>query len=134
VALVDGDPSGLSILSTYMKGSTAMQHESNKLATGERIKWIGIHLSELSRLGVNKDSLLPITSYDEKKAMSMLLHGTPPYPDSWRKELAHMLHSRRKAEIEVLMNVLPDKSAQFGQPLFSYLSNKISIALNECNT
>lgn len=44
-----------------------------------------------------------------------------------------MLHSRRKAEIEVLMNVLPDKFAQFGQPLFSYLTDKISIALNECN-
>lgn len=51
-----------------------------------------------------------------------------------RKELAHMLHSRRKAEIEVLMNALPDKSADAGQPLFSYLVNKISLALSECNT
>jgi meiotic recombination protein SPO11 len=49
MALVDGDPSGLSILSTYMGGSTAMRHESDKLAAGERVKWIGIHLSELSR-------------------------------------------------------------------------------------
>jgi len=49
MALVDGDPSGLSILSTYMDGSTAMRHESEKLAAGERIKWVGIHLSELSR-------------------------------------------------------------------------------------
>lgn len=49
VALVDGDPSGLSILATYMNGSTAMRHESDKLAAGKRIKWIGIHLSELSR-------------------------------------------------------------------------------------
>jgi len=83
MALVDGDPSGLGILSTYMDGSTAMRHESDKLAAGERIKWIGIHLSELSRwailscfrfpglisarLGVGKGSLLPITSHDEKK-------------------------------------------------------------------
>lgn len=49
MALVDGDPSGLSILSTYMDGSTAMRHESDKLAAGERIKWVGVHLSELSR-------------------------------------------------------------------------------------
>lgn len=49
MALVDGDPSGLSILSTYMNGSAAMQHESDNLAAGERIKWIGIRLSELPR-------------------------------------------------------------------------------------
>lgn len=49
MALVDGDPSGLGILSTYMNGSAAMRHESDKLAAGERIKWVGIHLSELSR-------------------------------------------------------------------------------------
>lgn len=51
MALVDGDPSGLNILSTYMNGSTAMRHENDKLAAGERIKWIGIRLSELSRWG-----------------------------------------------------------------------------------
>jgi DNA topoisomerase VI subunit A len=50
MALVDGDPFGLSILSTYMNGSTAMRHESDNLAAGERIKWVGIHPSELSRL------------------------------------------------------------------------------------
>jgi hypothetical protein len=44
-----------------------------------------------------------------------------------------MLHSRRKAEIEILMNALPDKSAYFEQPLFSYLVDKISIALKGCN-
>ena len=49
MGLVDGDPSGLSILSTYMSGSTAMRHESGRLAAGERIKWVGIRLSELSR-------------------------------------------------------------------------------------
>lgn len=49
MALVDGDPSGLSILATYMNGSTAMRHEDDKLAAGKRINWVGIHLSELSR-------------------------------------------------------------------------------------
>jgi len=49
MALVDGDPSGLSILSTYMNGSIAMRHESDRLAAGDRVKWVGIHLSELSR-------------------------------------------------------------------------------------
>ena len=49
MALVDGDPSGLSILATYMNGSTAMRHENDKLAAGKRIIWVGVHFSELSR-------------------------------------------------------------------------------------
>ena len=49
MALVDGDPSGLSILATYMNGSTAMRHESDRLAAGKRIRWVGVNFSELSR-------------------------------------------------------------------------------------
>lgn len=47
-----------------------------------------------------------------------------------------MLHSRRKAEIEVLANTSPGNSTRSGcsgQPLFSYLVNKISVALGECS-
>lgn len=46
MALVDGDPYGLDILSVYKYGSLAMQHENEKLAAG-RIKWLGIWTSEL---------------------------------------------------------------------------------------
>lgn len=46
MALVDGDPYGLDILSVYKYGSLSMQHESGKLAT-KRIKWLGIWASEL---------------------------------------------------------------------------------------
>lgn len=47
-----------------------------------------------------------------------------------------MLYSRRKAEIEVLANTNPDNFTRSGysrQPLFSYLVNKISVALGECS-
>jgi hypothetical protein len=44
-----------------------------------------------------------------------------------------MLHSRRKAEIEVFMDTLSGKLTQSGQSLFSYLIGKISLALEECN-
>jgi hypothetical protein len=56
--------------------------------------------------------------------------------DYFRKELAHMLHSRRKAEIEALANTNPNNSTRSGcsgQPLFSYLVNKISVAIDECS-
>jgi len=48
-----------------------------------------------------------------------------------------MLHSRRKAEIEILANAHPDNSthsACSGQPLFSYLVNKISATIHECGS
>jgi len=47
-----------------------------------------------------------------------------------------MLHSRRKAEIEVLASTNPNNSVRpsySGQPLFSYLVNKISVAVDECS-
>lgn len=53
----------------------------------------------------------------------------------FRKELAHMLHSRRKAEIEVLASACPSSSiysSYSGLPLFSYLVDKISAAIDEC--
>ena len=46
-----------------------------------------------------------------------------------------MLHSRRKAEIEVLADAHPNNSTHSGcsgQPLFSYLVDKISVAIGEC--
>jgi hypothetical protein len=46
LALIDGDPYGIDILSVYKYGSRSLQHESTKLAAG-RIKWLGLWSSEL---------------------------------------------------------------------------------------
>ncbi|CAA7260586.1 unnamed protein product [Cyclocybe aegerita] len=104
LGLVDGDPYGLDILSVYKYGSKGMQHENDKLAA-RRIKWVGILASELASLGIDKGCLLPITVHDEKKAISMLRRTDTPLPGRWKKELQHMLHTRRKAEIEILTSV-----------------------------
>ncbi|KAF9522650.1 Spo11/DNA topoisomerase VI subunit A [Crepidotus variabilis] len=114
LGLVDGDPYGLDILSVYKYGSRSMQHENGKLAT-RRIKWLGLWASEISNrveyflcsLGVDRDRLIPITKHDEKKAKMEVRpqkKSTPVFHllTPFRKELQHMLHSRRKAEIEIL--------------------------------
>ncbi|KAE9411586.1 DNA topoisomerase IV, alpha subunit [Gymnopus androsaceus JB14] len=101
VVLVDGDPYGLDILSVYKFGSTRLRHENEKLAAG-RVKWMGLLSSELAGLGIDKDALIPISQHDEKKALSMLQRPPEIMPAKWRKELTHMLHNRRKAEIEIL--------------------------------
>ncbi|KAF7361639.1 hypothetical protein MVEN_00507200 [Mycena venus] len=98
LGVVDGDPYGLDILSVYKYGSRAMAHEVEKLAA-PRVKYLGVFASELASYGVDRDVLLPITKADEKKALAMLGR---PIPAKWKKELSHMLHARRKAEIEVL--------------------------------
>ncbi|KIY50396.1 DNA topoisomerase IV, alpha subunit, partial [Fistulina hepatica ATCC 64428] len=99
LALVDGDAYGLDILSVYKYGSHGLRHENDKLAA-HRVKWLGIWPSELSSYNIDRDALLPITKHDEKKASAMLRR--PNLPKRWRKEITRMLHSRRKAEIEIL--------------------------------
>ncbi|EED84539.1 predicted protein [Postia placenta Mad-698-R] len=76
-----------------------MQHENERLVA-RKIKWLGIYTTELAGIGLSKDELIPINKHDEKKALTMLRR--PNLPKRWRKELQHMLHNRRKAEIEVL--------------------------------
>ncbi|THV05127.1 DNA topoisomerase IV, alpha subunit [Dendrothele bispora CBS 962.96] len=99
LALVDSDPYGIDILSVYKFGSRALLHERDRLAA-VRVQWLGIWSSELALYGIERDDLIPITEHDQKKAFAMLQR--PQLPTKWRKELMHMLHNRRKAEIEIL--------------------------------
>ncbi|KAN0091017.1 Spo11/DNA topoisomerase VI subunit A [Tylopilus felleus] len=101
MGLVDGDAYGLDILSVYRYGSQSMRHENEKLAA-HRIQWLGVRASELTDLDIHLDALIPITKHDEKKAMAMLQHHGSSLPVEWRKELMRILHTRRKAEIEIL--------------------------------
>ncbi|KAJ4497217.1 Spo11/DNA topoisomerase VI subunit A [Lentinula lateritia] len=140
MALVDGDPYGLDILSVYKYGSSRLRHENGKLAA-RRVKWMGLWSSELSRVGIDKDALIPISQHDEKKALSMLQRPQDVMPAKWRKELMYMLHSRRKAEIEILSGsvnsstilasypMLPPSTegeAMQRKPLLHYLHVKLS--------
>lgn len=74
LALVDGDPYGLDIVSCYKWGRAGLKRESvggsNGGAAGlkaERLEWIGIAGRELEAFGVDRDAMLPITIQDEKK-------------------------------------------------------------------
>ncbi|KAI0371147.1 DNA topoisomerase IV, alpha subunit [Pilatotrama ljubarskyi] len=140
LALVDGDAYGIDILSVYKYGSTSMRHEREHLAA-VRVQWLGLWSSELAALGIQRDALIPITMYDEKKARSLLKREG--IPDQWRKELQHMLFTRRKAEIEVLgaarsadyaadlgvnRHIHSGEGVNTGIPLLRYLVTKISSA------
>ncbi|KAK7692667.1 hypothetical protein QCA50_004300 [Cerrena zonata] len=113
IALVDADAYGLDIVSVYKYGSRSMAHERETLIA-PRLQWAGIMGSELAQFGVDKDSLLPITKYDEKKAHTLLCR--PNLPPAWKRELQHMLFSRRKAEIEILANSRCSKDVSSSVP------------------
>ncbi|KAI0769325.1 topoisomerase acting in meiosis [Trametes elegans] len=145
MVLVDGDAYGIDILSVYKNGSTRMQHEKEHLAAA-RVQWLGLWSSELAGFGVQKDVLLPITKHDEKKARSLLKREN--IPEKWRKELQHMLFTRRKAEIEVLSavrstdyaadightnSIRAGEAGNSGVPLLRYLATKIAAACREAN-
>ncbi|KAK2748971.1 hypothetical protein FQN57_007254 [Myotisia sp. PD_48] len=106
-ALVDCDPDGLAIMSTYKYGSMAQVHENSRLNVPE-IRWLGLRLSETltSMQESSKFSLLQLTQRDRKKAEAMLKKNPSfaeggPEP-SWRRELQVMLMLNLKAEIEIL--------------------------------
>ncbi|EIW70895.1 hypothetical protein TREMEDRAFT_61408 [Tremella mesenterica DSM 1558] len=104
-ALVDADPHGLDILSVYTYGSEATRYsvEHADLALGERLQWLGVKASDWISAGVAYDDLLELTDKDVQKAMSMLRSDIP---SEWKRELAHMLHLNRKAEIQVILTSL----------------------------
>lgn len=101
MGLVDGDPHGIEILSVYKYGSRSLRHEKDKLVAG-RLQWLGIWVTELEEYQVDRNRLLPVTVPDVNKCLSMLRNTAAPLPSRWRKELQYILHTRKKAEIEIL--------------------------------
>ncbi|KAJ5723714.1 hypothetical protein N7488_001749 [Penicillium malachiteum] len=106
-ALVDGDPDGISIMSTYKYGSMAHSHENARFVV-PNLRYLGLRVSDAiqdSELMENI-SLLSLTTRDRRKIVSMLqnnpiLAAEGPEPE-WRVELQKMLMLNLKAEIEIL--------------------------------
>lgn len=80
-ALVDSDPHGLDILSTYRFGSASLSHDSANLAV-PRLEWLGVRGGEWDSLGIDRDELLPLSLHDRRKALAMLRREG--LPDEWR--------------------------------------------------
>lgn len=106
-ALVDGDPDGIAIMSTYKHGSLAHLHDNARLAV-PALQWLGLRVSDaVMRPEVATDvGLLGLTARDRRKIVTML-RNNPVYANDgpeneWRVELQRMLMLNVKAEIEVL--------------------------------
>ncbi|GAA5870881.1 hypothetical protein JCM3774_001700 [Rhodotorula dairenensis] len=103
-ALVDCDPHGLDILSTYRFGSSALAHEAQQLVAAD-LRWLGVRLADVLAECHARDKLLSLKSADRLKAHTLLKRGDVP-PD-WKRELQQMLRLGYKAETEILSERSP---------------------------
>ncbi|XP_031609778.1 meiotic recombination protein SPO11 isoform X1 [Oreochromis aureus] len=117
-ALVDADPHGIEIMCIYKYGSVAMSFEAHSL-TVPSVMWLGLLPSDLQRLRVPKDALIPLTKRDESKLCSLLERPYLTSQPEWEKEMKLMQQNKVKAEIQSLTAIAPDFLTQI------YLPNKL---------
>ncbi|KAI9878916.1 MAG: hypothetical protein M1830_010164 [Pleopsidium flavum] len=105
-ALLDFDPYGVAILSTYKHGSINLAHENAHINVPS-IRWLGLKSADLCAGDSAQDEqcLLGLTAKDRRLAVKML--GRPIFAEDgpgkeWRRELQVMLMLNMKAEIQLL--------------------------------
>ncbi|XP_066093324.1 meiotic recombination protein SPO11 isoform X2 [Saccopteryx bilineata] len=116
--LVDADPHGIEIMCIYKYGSMSMSFEAHNL-TVPAIRWLGLLPSDIKRLNVPKDTLIPLTKRDQMKLDSILKRPYITCQPFWRKEMEIMADSKMKAEIQALSFLSSDYLSRV------YLPNKL---------
>lgn len=130
--LVDADPDGIAIMSTYKYGSIAHSHENSRL-DAPQLEWIGTRISD-SFGGIETGSLIPLRPRDVKKARDMLtrnpvLADGGPEPE-WRAQLQTMLMLNMKAETEILYDWEGGLEQWIDQKLLTMLNTR---AAGQCS-
>lgn len=106
-ALVDGDPDGIAIMSTYKYGSRA-HFCDNARFTVPALQYLGLRISDAAmNVDISSNNgLLSLSARDRRKIVSMLqnspIWGIDGPELEWRVELQKMLMLNMKAEIEIL--------------------------------
>nr|XP_027063648.1 meiotic recombination protein SPO11-1-like isoform X1 [Coffea arabica]XP_027127642.1 meiotic recombination protein SPO11-1-like isoform X1 [Coffea arabica] len=100
--LVDCDPYGIDILTTYRFGSMQMAYDAKFLCVPE-IRWLGVFPSEVEKYCLPQQCLLPLTREDKTRVEAMLLRCyLRREAPQWRFELDLLLSRGLKCEIEAL--------------------------------
>ena len=103
--LVDLDPDGLGILSTYKWGSLALSHESPSLVVPS-LRWLAIKSSQMieGELNGQYSSLMRLSIRDRRRATAMIARNIKSPQANDREELVRELQSMLflnvKAEIQ----------------------------------
>ncbi|TGO86400.1 hypothetical protein BPOR_0307g00090 [Botrytis porri] len=105
-ALVDFDPDGIGIMSTYKHGSVALAHENENLSVPSML-WLGFRSKDMMQGGKENEGLLTLTERDRRLAVKMLQRDVCQEDgdeDEWRREIQVMLMLNKKAEIQIIGN------------------------------
>uniref|UniRef100_A0A8C4WCN9 DNA topoisomerase (ATP-hydrolyzing) n=2 Tax=Gopherus evgoodei TaxID=1825980 RepID=A0A8C4WCN9_9SAUR len=105
--LMDADPHGIEIMCIYKYGSVSMSFEAHHL-TVPAIRWLGLLPSDIERLNIRKDALIPLTKQDQNKLASMQKRPYMACQPMWKKEMEIMAASKMKAEIQALTSLSSD--------------------------
>ncbi|XP_029470806.1 meiotic recombination protein SPO11 isoform X2 [Rhinatrema bivittatum] len=116
--LVDADPYGIEIMCIYKYGSVSMSFEAHNL-TVPSTRWLGLLPSDVERLNIPQDALIPLTEMDKKKLASMQKRPYIACQPIWKKEMEIMAASNMKAEIQALTSLSSDYLSRV------YLPNKL---------
>lgn len=99
--LVDSDPYGIDILTTYRFGSMQMAYDAKVLHVPE-IRWLGVFPSEIEKYCLPQHCLLPLTDEDKTKIKAMIPRCYLQQSPEWRFEMELLLQRGFKCEIEAL--------------------------------
>ncbi|XP_043844756.1 meiotic recombination protein SPO11 isoform X2 [Dromiciops gliroides] len=116
--LVDADPHGIEIMCIYKYGSMSMSFEAHNL-TVPTIRWLGLLPSDIKRLNIPRDTLIPLTIRDHMKLDSILKRPYVTCQPFWKKEMEIMAELKMKAEIQALTFISSDYLSRV------YLPNKL---------
>ncbi|CAD7691031.1 unnamed protein product [Nyctereutes procyonoides] len=108
----------IEIMCIYKYGSMAMSFEAHNL-TVPAIRWLGLLPSDIKRLNIPRDTLIPLTKRDQMKLDSVLKRPYVTCQPFWRKEMEIMADSKMKAEIQALTFLSSDYLSRV------YLPNKL---------
>ncbi|CAN4077656.1 unnamed protein product [Withania somnifera] len=97
LGLVDWNPAGLAILCTFKFGSIGMGLEAYRYACN--VKWLGLRKDDIDQL-IPEESLVPLKPRDLQIAKSLM--SSEILQDSYKEEVAAMVQSGQRAEIEAL--------------------------------
>ncbi|KAH7383513.1 Spo11/DNA topoisomerase VI subunit A, partial [Cadophora sp. MPI-SDFR-AT-0126] len=102
-ALVDFDPDGLRIMSTYKYGSQSLYHEQNLVVPS--VQWIGVRSRDILGSDRRDDArgLLRLSARDRRIALKMLEREDKSNQER-KRDLQVMLMLNVKAEIQILGN------------------------------
>jgi DNA topoisomerase-6 subunit A len=99
--LTDNDPWGYYIYSVVKQGSINLAFESERMAV-PKARFIGMSSFDVDRFGISRTVTIRLTDEDQRRAKEIMNYPWFKEKKDWQKEIAHMLKTGLKLELEAL--------------------------------